>query len=79
MEVTVQDYFEQGVIDHIFLEMSGRPLVPVEDDAGHWHVPDKPEFAAVSYPIKHAHRFEENAKITPPWTEVYKKWDETNK
>lgn len=75
MEIIVHDYFKEGVVDHIFLEMSGRPLVPVDGDNGHWKVPDKPEFAAVSYPIERAHLRENNYKITPPWSEVYDEWN----
>ncbi|HSX28402.1 MAG TPA: hypothetical protein VLF60_03040 [Candidatus Saccharimonadales bacterium] len=76
MDVIVHDYFEEGVIDHIFLEMSGRPLVPVVGDSSHWKIPDKAEFAAISYPIKRAHLCENNHKITPSWVETYKEWDE---
>lgn len=76
MEVIVHDYFEEGIIDHIFLEMSGRPLVPIDGDSSHWKVPDKAEFVAVSYPIKRAHIREDNYKITPPWLETYKDWNE---
>lgn len=73
MEIIVHDYFEEGVIDHIFLEMSGRPLVPVDGDNSHWKVPDRPEFAAVSYPIKRAHLREDNHKVVPSWLNPYKK------
>lgn len=76
MEAIVTDYFEEGVVDHIFLEMSGRPLIPVGGDSSHWKVPDKAEFAATCYPIKRAHIREDNYKITPPWIETYKEWDE---
>jgi len=72
MEIIVHDYFEEGVIDHIFLEMSGRPLVPVDGDSSHWKVADKPEFAAISYPVKRAHLREDNRKIVPSWNKVYK-------
>lgn len=67
LEVIVRDYYKQGVFDHIYLEMSGRPLVPIDGDDSHWHVPKKPEFNAVAYPIERAYGIDDNSKIVPPW------------
>ena len=75
MDIISTDYFEEGVIDHIFLEMSGRPIVPIDGDASHWHVPAEAEFTAISYPIKRAHVREENNKISPSWLQTYQEWN----
>jgi len=70
MEIIVSDAFEDGVIDNIFLEMSGRAIVPVEGKPGKWKINDKDDFKAIVYPIKRRYR-SENTTIEPPWSEVY--------
>ena len=76
MEVIIRDYLENGVIDHIHLEMSGRPIIPVERDEGRWKYGKEDSIVVTSYPIHRTYRQEGWKGLTPPWMETYKEWNE---
>lgn len=78
MSVTVRDYQEDGVIDHIYLEMSGRPIKAVEGENGRWQHNVEGSIAATSYPIHRTYRQEGWKGVTPPWTETYAEWEKQN-
>lgn len=79
MEIIVTDYLADGVIDHIHLEMSGRPIQPVEDDNGHWKLSKQENIVAMAYPIHRTYRGEGWKGLTPPWEKTYKKWADQHK
>lgn len=75
MEVIVRDYIEDGVIDNLYLEMAGRPLKPVEGDAGRWVYNTEDEVASVSYPARRRYRLEADfAPLKLPWEDSYSQW-----
>jgi hypothetical protein len=74
LTIAVFDSFEHGVIDHIFIEMAGRPLVPVPGALGQWKILEQSEEAELGitvYPIHRTYRAEGWTGVTPPWEEVY--------
>ncbi|WP_337821167.1 hypothetical protein [Amycolatopsis sp. A1MSW2902] len=75
--VTVFDYFEHGVMDHIFIEAGHRPVIPVPSVHGQWMVPHEPaEFAQgmTVYPTHRTYRSEPRGEVLPPWQETYREW-----
>jgi hypothetical protein len=78
MEVIVTDSFAEGVIDHIYLEMSGRPLKPKEGDASHWRINDSESMVAISYPIVRIYRHEGQEGLQPSWADTYAEWSKAN-
>ncbi|USX54115.1 hypothetical protein [Lentzea sp. HUAS12] len=81
LTVTVMDYFEHGVIDHIFIEMAGRPIRPIPGALGQWGVPEdrsQAELGIVVYPLQRTYRSEGWNGLEPPWAEVYKPWSDKN-
>ncbi|WP_152603629.1 hypothetical protein [Amycolatopsis rifamycinica] len=77
--VTVFDYFEHGVMDHIYIETGCRPIVPVPNAHGQWTVPqDSAEVAQglTVYPTRRTYRSEPRGDMKPPpWEEVYREWN----
>jgi hypothetical protein len=71
MTITVFDYFEQGTVDHIFIEASGRPLEPVPGTAA-WRVAEDGALATICYPIRRTYRAEQAPPLPPPWESVYR-------
>jgi hypothetical protein len=78
MEIIVSDFLEDGIIDHIFLEMAGRILAPVDGEDGRWKFNDESGLTAIAYPIHRTYRSEGWKGLTPPWVKVYEKWHEKN-
>lgn len=76
MEIIVSDAFAEGVVDHIYLEASGRPIEPIEGDKGHWKLGKAGSLAAISYPIIRTYRHEGQDGLEPSWIPVYKEWGE---
>ncbi|MEV6908321.1 hypothetical protein [Amycolatopsis sp. NPDC051071] len=75
--VTVFDYFDHGVIDHIFIEMAARPIKPVPGAHGQWTVPherSEAELGMTVYPLHRTYRSEGWKGVEPPWTPIYKDW-----
>lgn len=60
LTVTIMDFFEHGVIDHIFVEMGARPIRPVPQALGQWVLrePDEVEIGMTVYPMHRTYRFE---------------------
>lgn len=79
MEVIVTDDFAEGVVDHIYLEMSGRPIQPIEGDGGRWRFSGPPSMVATSYPIVRTYRHEGQEGLEPSWIPIYKEWEELHK
>lgn len=75
--VTIRDYLEDGVLDHIPLEMSGRPIVPVDGDEGRWMFGDDAAVVVTSYPVHRTYRKEGWKGVTLPWEKIYKEWNES--
>lgn len=75
MEIIVVDYRSDGIIDHIYLEMSGRPIVPVEGDEGRWKHDKADSIVAISYPTHRTYRLEGWHGLEPAWAETYKEWE----
>lgn len=74
MEVIVTDYRADGIIDHIYLEMSGRPIVPVEGDDGRWKHGKADSLVAISYPAHRTYLLEGWHGLEPAWADTYKEW-----
>lgn len=75
MEVIVTDYRADGIIDHIHLEMSGRPIAPVEGDDGRWRHEKADSIVAISYPSHRTYRLEGWNGLESAWAETYKEWE----
>jgi hypothetical protein len=72
--VTVMDFQKHGVIDHIYVEFSGRPLEPVPGELGNWQLAaydDKqwpaPPIGVTVYPIQRTYRWDWPNYDPPPW------------
>lgn len=78
MIVTVFDWFEYGVVDYIHLEMTGRPIVPVQGRLGHWVTPESLDghVDITVYPTLRMYRAEGEQPPEPPWLETYSEWNE---
>lgn len=79
LEVVVSDYLEDGIIDNLYLEMSGRPLRPIDGDTGGWQYSGEDQVNTVSYPGRRTYRREYGTKARPlPWDAPYRQWREEN-
>lgn len=75
--VTVFDYFEHGVVDYIYIETGGRPLLPVPGARGQWMVPHEKtdvDLGMTVYPTRRTYRTEPRNDAPPPWEPVYREW-----
>ena len=64
---TVFDYFANGVVDRISIEVSGRPLEAVPGRASHWRVTDRSSMGMTCYPTDRWYRAEGGPMPVPPW------------
>jgi hypothetical protein len=78
MQIAVTDFQEDGIMDTIWLEMSGRPIEQVPEDNSHWRVTEA-EFVARAYPIHRTYRKEGWASPTLPWAETFKEWSKIHR
>lgn len=71
LEVTVFDFFDEGIVDKIFIETAGRPVIPVSSRSSHWRVTDEPNVGTVVYPCIRWFRSEGESLPSPPWAARY--------
>jgi hypothetical protein len=78
LTVTVTDYFEHGVIDHIYIETAARPIISLPNVAGQWAVPHDVKDASLGltvYPTRRIYRAEPRQEVALPWEEIYADWN----
>jgi hypothetical protein len=69
LTVTIFDFQENGVIDHIYIELSGRPIEPIPGKTAAWCLTRNPrEVLGTSiYPTRRTYRTEPRTEQPPPW------------
>lgn len=67
--ITVMDSREHGVIDHIFVEMAGRPLESDPDRQGHWRLAGPSSTGITVYPTRRTYRWDWPTSQEPPWND----------
>ena len=79
LTITIFDYFEHGVVDYIYIETGGRPVIPVPNTRGQWTVPHEQaevEQGMTVYPTRRTYRSEPRVEVALPWESTYKEWYE---
>jgi hypothetical protein len=77
--ISVTDGFEHGIIDSIFVEAVIRPIHPVPGTMGQWRIPadvKDVDMGVTVYPTHRTYRSEGWKGVEPPWTELYRAFDE---
>lgn len=68
MTIISVDHQEHGVIDHVYVEMGGRPIEPEPGVASGWRVSSTPSMAVTVYPTRRTYRWDWPHDIRPtPW------------
>jgi hypothetical protein len=69
LTVTILDFQENGVIDHIYIELSGWPIEPIPGKTAAWRLACNPKEALGTsiYPTRRTYRTEPATPQTPPW------------
>lgn len=76
LEILVQDSFEHGIVDYIFIEAGGYPLVSVPGTVGgsQWQTTPNPSeglVAVIVYPTQRKYRAEGGTTVRLPYAEKY--------
>jgi len=71
LTVTVFDFQENGVVDHIYVELSGRPIEPIPGKTAAWRLTRNPSEALGTsiYPTRRTYRNEPRDDQPPPWVQ----------
>jgi hypothetical protein len=71
LTVTVFDFQENGIIDHIYIEVSGRPVEPIPGKGAARRIVEKPNrvIGTTVYPTRRTYRNEPNDNRPPPWAQ----------
>lgn len=73
LELGASDTFDEGVVDNLFLVVSGRPIEPVPNDVGRWVVPKQSPMVSSFYPTIRRRRGLDPWEVEPPWVKTYGK------
>ncbi len=68
---------QNGVVDHLFIEFSARPIAPVSGRQGQWKLVDEPaqHMDLTFYPARRTYWSESDISPAPPWLETYAEWN----
>lgn len=69
LTVTVMDSREHGVIDHVFVQMAGRPLEIDPDRHSNWRLGGPESIGLTVYPTRRTYRWDWPTAKEPPWND----------
>ena len=69
LTVTILDFQDNGVVDHIYIELAGRPIEPIPGKTAAWCLTRTPREALGTsiYPTRRTYRTEPHSDQPPPW------------
>ena len=81
LSIVVFDWFQNGVIDHLFIEFSVRPIAAVPGRQGQWKLVEEPahHMGLTFYPARRTYWSENWNPPSPPWLETYAEWNQKQK
>lgn len=77
LTITVFDSFEQGIFDHIYVVMSGRPIVSVDDSFDEVRLASREseaEMGVTVFPTRRTYRSDGARRDPLPWDSTYAAW-----